>query len=218
MNRGASALVQAEWAKAASAPAHLVECAFDAGEGGPVYLTDSYRVVVYAGNTYGAGGHLLGFSGLTESSELRIRELTLSLSGVDQTWVSIVLAKTYIGRPLRIRRMFYDQATELLMVDPVLLFDGQMEEPKVDDDPNGKTVVSIIARDQFADFERRTGRHTNANDQNIWFPNDRAFDLFPQLAIASRSFMWGGHALTGLGYVLANALNQSQGRPFGTIG
>jgi hypothetical protein len=215
VNRGASAAVQAEWAKAANAPAHLVECAFDAGEGGTVYLTDSYRVVVYSGNTYGAGGHLLGFSGLAESSELRIRELTLSLSGVDQTWVSIVLAKTYIGRPLRIRRMFYDQATELLMVDPVLLFDGQMEEPKVDDDPNGKTVVSIVARDQFADFERRTGRHTNANDQNMWFPNDRAFDLFPQLAIASRTFMWGGHALTGLGYALTNALNQAAGTPFG---
>jgi hypothetical protein len=219
MNRGASAAVISEWAKAANAPAILARFAFDAGEGGVVGLTDAYRAVTFAGDAYGAGGHLLGFSGLAESSELRIREVTVSLSGVDQSWVSIVLSKTYIGRSLQMRRMFFDPANEALLVDPVLLFDGQMEEPKVDDDPaSGKCIVSIMARDQFADFERRNGRHTNANDQNMWFPNDRAFDLWPQLAIQSRTFVWGGRPLGLLTGFLSNALNSQRGTPFGVIG
>jgi hypothetical protein len=52
MNRGASAAVQAEWAKAQNAPAHLVELQFDVADGGTVYVTDSYRTISYGGNSY----------------------------------------------------------------------------------------------------------------------------------------------------------------------
>jgi hypothetical protein len=198
------------------------ECAFDAGDGGTVYLTDSYRAVSYGGNTYGAGGHLLGFSGLAESSaELRIRELTLSLSGVDQTWVSIVLSKQYIGR--RAAASARCSTTRRPSSDgrPGALPRRPMEEPRVDDDPSGKCVVTITSRDQFADFERRNGRHTNANDQNMWFPNDRAFDLFAA-ARDRQPHLHVGRAerrrRRRLQHASTNALNQARGTPFGVIG
>jgi hypothetical protein len=192
MNRGASAAVQAEWAKAANEPALLLEARFDAADGGTVYLTDSYRAVVWGGNTYAAGGHMLGFTGLTESAELRITDVTVELSGVDQTWVSIILAKQYLDRRLLIYKMFFDQASGALMVDPFAIHDGRMDEPRSDEDPQpGKHTISVKSRDQFADFERRNGRHTNPNDQRALFPGDGCFDLVAQLAGQQVQLVWG---------------------------
>lgn len=194
--RGASAAVLAEWAKSANAPAHLCEARLDAGDGGSIYMTDSYRAVSYnngtGSHTYAAGGHMLGFAGLNESAELRVREVQVSLSGVDQTWIATVLSKQYFKRPLLIHQMFWDQSTETLMVSPVLIHNGLMEEPRIDDDPvSGKCVVTIVSRDQFGDFQRLAGRHTNSFDQKIWFPADPSFDLFAQLAVSQRQFHWG---------------------------
>jgi hypothetical protein len=76
-----------------------------------------------------------------------------------------------------------------------------MDEPRIVEDPEaGKCVVQVASRDQFADFEKLAGRHTNPHDQNIWFPFDRAFDKLAQLN--NQSFTWGHikePAATGLG-------------------
>jgi hypothetical protein len=74
-----------------------------------------------------------------------------------------------------------------------------MDEPKIDDDPDsGKSLVQLRSHDQFADFERTTGRHTNPNDQALWFPNDRAFDQIAQLASQQQRFTWGRSLPLGL--------------------
>lgn len=192
--RGATAAVQTEWAKAANEPAHLVEVRFDAGDGGTVYLTDSWRNVTWPANgkTYFAQGHLLGFNGLIESADMQITDVTMQLSGVDQTWISIILGKQYIDRRLLIYKMFFNQSTEQLIVDPFVLHDGRMDEPSIDEDPgSGKCVVTIKSRDVFADFERLAGRHTCPNDQNLFFPSDRAFDMNAQLVGQRLQLMWG---------------------------
>jgi hypothetical protein len=177
----------------------------DTSDGGSVYMTDSYRQIVWNGNTYGALGHALTFSGLTESAELRIADATLQLSGIDQSWISIILSKQYVDRRLLIWKMFFNQATEALMVDPVAIHDGRMDDPRVDEDgPAGKSTVTIKSRDQFADFEKLCGRHTNPIDQNLWFPSDRAFDLVAQNAGSQMTLLWGA-ARPGSGVVATGA-------------
>lgn len=196
--RGASAAVQAEWAKSANEPAHLVEVRLDAADGGTVYLTDSWRAVSYAGNVYSGLGQMLGFDGLVEAVDMRVTDLSFRLSGVDQSWVSIVLSKQYIDRRLLIYQMFFDQTNEQLIVNPVVIHDGRMDEPTIEEDPaSGKCVVTISSRDQFADFERLSGRHTNPNDQNLFFPNDRAFDMNAQLVGQRLQVLWGAAPRNG---------------------
>lgn len=190
--RGASGAVQAEWAKSANEPAHLVEVRFDVADGGSQYMTDSWRNVSYSGNTYFALGHVLGFDGLVESADMRITDVTLNLSGIDQSWISLLLSKQYIDRRLLIYQMFFDQTTEQLIVNPIVIHDGRMDEPSINEDPaGGKCIVQIKSRDQFADFDRLSGRHTNPNDQNLFFPNDRAFDMNAQLVGQRLQLMWG---------------------------
>jgi hypothetical protein len=213
VNRGASAAVQAEWAKAANAPAHLLEVRFDAGDGGSVYLTDSYRSVIWGGNTYVGVGQLLGFSGLTESLELRVADITVELSGVDQSFIATFLQRKYIDRRLLINKAFFD-ATDTLVIDPFAIHDGRMDEPRIVEDPEaGKCVVQVASRDQFADFEKLSGRHTNPHDQNIFFPMDRGFDKLAQLN--STPFVWGHikePPATGLG-AAATRLIYSRNNP-----
>jgi hypothetical protein len=192
MNRGASAAVQAEWAKSANEPAHLVELRFDAGDGGTIYLTDSYRAIVWNGNTYLASGHLLDFSGLQESAEMRVTEVMVQLSGVDQTMIALFAAAKWIDRRLLIYRMFFDQTNEALMVDPVAIHDGRMDEPTLAEDPdNGSSILTVTSRDQFADFDRLSGRHTSSVEQKLFFPTDTGFDLVSQIAGKQVSLQWG---------------------------
>lgn len=190
--RGATAAWLAELAASSNQPAHLCELRFDAADGGSLYLSDAYKAFVFGGQTYTSGGHLLGFSGLTESAELRIADVTLELSGVDQTIVSAALTKNYLHRRALIWKLLIDRTTEGLILNPVLIHDGRMDGMTSDEDPiSGRHIVKVSSKDQFADFERLAGRHTNPNDQNIWFPNDRAFDLNAQLAGSQTTVTWG---------------------------
>lgn len=189
--RGASAAVQTQWGSASNRPGHLCQIQLDAGDGGTVYLTDYSRAVSWGGNSYIAGGHLLGFQGLTESADLRVRDVQVTLSGVDQSWISTILAKQYFKRPLLIYQAFFD-SSDAVIVDPVLIHSGFMEDPRVEEDPGaGTCTVTIVSRDQFSDFERPSGRHTNSNDQRLYFSGDPSFDMWAQIALAQRQFIWG---------------------------
>ena len=190
--RGASVAVLAELALQANQPAHLFELRFDATDGGTLYFTDSYRAITWNNQIYSAGGHLISFSGLTESAELRIADVKGQLSGVDQTMIAQILLKQYLDRRLLIYKAFFDEATQAIKVDPFPIHDGRMDEPTIDEDPGtGKSIVQITSHDQFADFERRAGRHTNPADQNLHFPNDRCFDLMAQNAGSQVVTVWG---------------------------
>lgn len=198
--RGASAAVLTEWAKASNIPAHLVQVQLDSGDGGTVYMTNFHRAVSWGGNSYVAGGHLLGFSGLAESADLRVRDVQVSLAGVDQVWVANILLKQYFKRPLLIYQALFDQTTDAVIVDPVLIHSGYMEDPRSEEDPvAGTHTVTIVSRDQFSDFERLTGRHTNSNDQKLYFAGDTSFDLWAQLALQQRQFIWGATSQAGSG-------------------
>jgi len=198
--RGASAAFLTESAKAANQPAHLFEARFDAADGGTLYFTDSYRNITWGGNTYTALGHLIGFTGLTESAELRITDVRVTFSAVDQTMVSQVLQKQYLDRRLVIYKAFFDEATQAIVVDPVSIHDGRMDEPTLNEDPEGgRSTVQVVSHDQFADFERKSGRHTNPTDQALFFPSDKAFDMVAQNAGSQVTLTWGAPAPAAAG-------------------
>ena len=189
--RGASVAVQAEWIAVANAPAHLIELRLDAADGGTIWATDSYRTIVWNGNTYTALGHMLGFSGLSESAELRVADLSVQLSGVDQTMIATVLDANYIDRRFLIYQFFLD-TSDAVIASPVLIHDGRISEAAVQEDgEGGASSVTLKSRDSFADFERLNGRHTNPLEQRYLFPNDASFDLLPQLAGQNRQLIWG---------------------------
>jgi len=171
-------------------PIHLVE--FDYSLSGATttnYLTDAHREVVYDGNTYLAAGGLLGFTDIETSADLAINTLTLSISGVDQTYVSIFLTYYWLWHPVRIYKWFLD-SDDAVIGAPIQIFRGYMDGPTITDSgPGGTSTISIPCASFWADFDRRAGRHTNLSEQQYYFPDDTGFEYLSQLVDAN--IIWG---------------------------
>jgi hypothetical protein len=191
--RGASGAMLTAIAASQNKPFHLAEAAFDAGDGGTVYLSDSYRTIVWNGNSYTAFGHFLGYSSLLESRELRLTQAQIQLSAVDQVWISFLINRKYIGRVLTIRKAFLD-ANEAVIVDPIPVLVGQMDAPLMQEDPTtGQCTIQLQASSYGVDIEAPAGIHTNMGEHQSLFPGDLGLQFAAQTAAlaAGRLVYWG---------------------------
>lgn len=184
MDRGASSGFLAELALPANTPCYLVDVYFDSSTD---RMTDAPKNLVIGGNTYYAQGHMLGFSGLNEAEGMYIPNVTVSVSGIDQAFIAIALATPYLDRRLTISKAFIT-AAGIVADTPVVIFDGKMLDMNIADDPNGQTVVTVSATNQFSDFEFTPGRHTNMAEQQALFPGDLFFDFSAEDA---KEVTWG---------------------------
>jgi len=185
-DRGASAAFKAELALAKNQPIHLVQVALDSGT---TYVTDAYKTIAYGGHDYLALGHLLGFSDIEESVQLQVSNLTLSLSGVDQSYIALFLGEAYIDRTVKIYKALLDVDDDSLVANPVLFFEGRMDQPVIQEDPdNGTCVLGVSCTNAWVDFERRPGRHTNHLEQQVHFPGDMGFEFASEVP---KDLIWG---------------------------
>lgn len=185
MDRSSTSAFQTEVAKLQNRPVHLVSVHLDSGA---VYMTDSYKEIVYDSNTYQAVGHFLGFSDIEEAAEVIVSSLTLTLSGVDQVWISSFLSEDYIDRTVKIHTAFLDDA-QALVVDPVLIFEGRIDSPVIEDDPEGGTsTIGVSVTNAWVDFSRKTGRHTNHEEQSLHFAGDKGFEFSSEIV---KDIIWG---------------------------
>lgn len=158
-------------------PGHLFECYFDDET---VYSTDFFTSVSWGGHTYLALGDLLDFDGIDETLEMRAAQVRISLSGVDPAWVSRVLSKNYLNRRLVVRKATLDAAWSVI-VDPGVIFDGQMKKPQIAEDPAAGTCqVVITASHAASDINNPAGRRTNDRVQQLFFPGDGLFKYAQQ--------------------------------------
>ena len=185
MDRGSTAAFQTEIAKAANRPVHLFEVHLDSGV---VYANDGYKTITYNSNDYLPLAHFIGFSDIEEAAEVIVSSMTLSLSGVDQTWVSSLLSEDYIDRDIKIFLAFLDDS-QALISDPVLVFEGRMDQPVITENPDdGTSVISVTATNAWVDFQRKTGRHTNHEEQQIHFAGDKGFEFASEIV---SDIVWG---------------------------
>jgi len=185
MNRGSTTAFQQEVVRSANRPVHLVAVIFDDEN---VYMNDCYKTITYDGNDYIGVGHFLGFSDIVESVEVMISTVNLSLSGVDGSMISRFLNKEYIDRTVKIYTAFLDSSQDLI-ADPVLIFEGRMDSTTISDNPiKGEASMSVSATNTWVDFTRQTGRHTNHEEQQIFFDGDKGFEYASEIV---KDVIWG---------------------------
>jgi len=223
-DRDATAAVITELGKSKNQPVHLIEVTVEDADGVATvsYMTDAWTNVVWNGHTYLALGHFLGFTDIEETADVQVNSLTLSLSGVDQAWISAFLSYFYIDRPVKIYKAFLADlyvnpwrlndesdngldteagedlvweedeepyANMAIISDPVLIFEGRMDEPGIEENPeDGSCVVTVSATNIWVDFERKAGRHTNHEEQQIFFPGDLGFQYASEIV---KDITWG---------------------------
>lgn len=151
-------------------------------------LTESGYDIELNGVTYLANGLLLGASNYKETAEVKVNNLTLVLSSVDQTITSLLLQNNQIGREVLISRVIYDPddhktmlAVEEIAVGEIVSFSNGST--------SSESAMSITVSSLFADWERKNGRTTtNASQQRV-VPGDKGMEYANSI---DKELKWGG--------------------------
>ncbi len=138
----------------------------------PVYAWTGTRTLTIA--LPGEGSHaylgigLLGsIDGILETSDRSVNGVTLQMSGVGNDLLANALGQDYQGRDAKIWIAFLD-SDEVVVVDPLLLFHGQMDVMSlVDGDGTGVIQVQCESADAILD---RTSEslYTDEEQQRVY--------------------------------------------------
>ena len=185
MDRGSTGAFQTEIVKSANKPFHLVKLSFDDVS---YFLSDAYIPVTYDSNTYTPTGSFLAFSDIVETNEANIETISISLSGVDTTYVNLFLTGGYLDRTVQIYKAFLD-SNDALVSDPLLIFDGRLNNPVIKEDVEaGTSTVAVQASSLFVDFDRINTRFTNNESQQSFFAGDTGFRFS---SVVVKELNWG---------------------------
>tara|TARA_Y100000114_G_scaffold125318_1_gene121348 strand:+ start:80 stop:646 length:567 start_codon:yes stop_codon:yes gene_type:complete len=186
MARGLSSAVKTELATGNIDPVLLIELGF----GTPVYLTnasfDITSSVSGSSRTYLSNGHLKGITNVSETNAPSKNSLVVSLSGVDQTYISIALNENIINDNVFIYRGYLD-TSQALISDPFLLFYGTIDEYKITDSTS-TAKLNLTVTSHWGNFSKTNGRTTTDNSQKRFFASDKGMEFS---ALTVKDIKWG---------------------------
>ena len=182
MSRDINSSVVTEIAKDSIRMCQLFEFHFSTS----VYYTDAPQDISYSANNYIASSHILNIQAIQETSDVRVGSVRIKLSGVEQTFVSLLLGGGYIGKQVRILRAFLNSSNAIIGV-PVLIYDGRMDTHEIRDSKTS-SEVDLSVTSHWSDFEKKAGRVTNTNSQKLFFSSDKGFDFSANVV---KDIKWG---------------------------
>ncbi len=170
-------------------PVLLAELDFPSGF---VRVNSSDRSIVFdpggspsAAEEFLGVGRLGAVSAIGEASELQASGVDLSLSGIPAAHVSAAFERAQ-GRPGRIWLGFLDDGYRLI-VDPVLVFSGIIDNSSIDLGELARVTVSVENR--MIAWERPKVRRYTNEDQQQRFQGDKFFEYVNQTV--DKELLWG---------------------------
>lgn len=165
-------------------PLFLVKCEFASGT---TRVWTGTGTISYASEDYLGLGHLLGVDLPEEASDGAANGATLTLSGVDSSWNSLVYNENYQGRACSI---FYGELTDagVLIADPILIFKGVMDVMTVVDGRQTSNISLTVERRTLD--PRPVGGRYDHQDQLRRYPGDLGLQYMA--GIQEKEVFWGG--------------------------
>ena len=182
MSRNLDPATIAELAKNDFRFATLVKIGFDT----PIYITDWDRSVSALSQTWLSSSSFISGASPSESSALQVNETSLTLSGVDQVYISAFLNNDYIDKSITFYKAVLDDS-DTVIGSPIVVFDGLINGFEITDSDT-RSEIEINCASHFKDFEKENGRRTNTNSQQMHFPDDKGFDFAAKIVTDIR---WG---------------------------
>ena len=186
MTRNLTTALKNELANYVLRPVHLITFNFTT----PVNFTDcSFALtssVSGSSVTYNPQGFVKGLSQFSEEVDITKSSLRIGLSGVDQTYISIVLNENIVNDAVQIFRGFLDLNNSLI-ADPFLLYDGQIDKFEINEGEDSSEIIFTIVS-HWADFEKISGRKTNPTSQQRFFNLDDGMEFSSQTV---QDIKWG---------------------------
>ena len=137
--------------------------------------------------TYDSSDFILGISNFEEKTDITKATLNLTLSGADQSFISIVLNENVVNDSVIIYRGLLDSSNSLI-ADPILLYEGTIEGFEINETKT-TSFVNLKVVSHWADFDKKAGRKTNNTSQQRFFANDVGFAFASEIV---KDIKWGG--------------------------
>lgn len=190
MARGLTSVTQTFLARDAIVSYLLIEIGLATPVGGKnaIYYTDAPFDITYdtttapdsGDNVYSAQGNFLAISQTSESSELRVTSINLTLSALNLTNITTFAKSEQINQTVSVHRVFLDQSTDQLIHDsagndPILIFKGKIAGYKVADARDTATLT-LQVDSMFTNFTKVNCRRTNTSNFQREYPNDYSME------------------------------------------
>lgn len=141
--------------------------------GGNVYLWSGYGNFNWNGQTWIGGGNLMGIGAITEQNKVQASGCVLTLSGVDQALIAVVLEDLQRYLPAQCWLGALDYMFNLV-INPYQFLNGRIDSAKIT--MTGKTATIQVSAESRLIVMRnpRVRRYTDI-DQRLEHPNDGGF-------------------------------------------
>ena len=152
----------------------------------PLRFTDWDRDLAALSVTWTSSSHLLEVADVSESADLKVGSLNITLSGVEQSYISVFLNNDYIDVPVDIYRAVID-SSDAVVGTPILVYSGLITNFTIEDTET-ESRVTVETASHWKDFEKKNGRQTNHNTQQLYFSGDEGFEY---AASTIKDLKWG---------------------------
>ena len=197
MSTSFGSLVNAELAKPIISSAEFIKITIPGTEdqGGPVFFfSSSYKNETVSGDTskaWTALGGLVSVSGHQRDLSVTSYDTSVTLAGVDQTKVGLIIDAGIKGNKIQIYRGFYNAAGEL--IDTLKLrYTGIITSYNIGEDRVADidtfTLVLNCSSYKMVLENRVSGRLTNRESWRYWNENDASMDNVAALNNAKYNF------------------------------
>jgi len=130
-----------------------------------------------------------------ESVDMTANGATVSLSGLNNTLVTLAKDEDYQGRELVIKLGAMDDSNDIVS-SPVVMFSGFMDTMTLSEDGTTSSI-SINIENKLIQMDRARVRRFTDNDQRIDYPSDEGFSFVTK--IQNKEIIWGKKSTNGGG-------------------
>lgn len=139
------------------------------------------------GYTWEGIGTIVGIGRVEETQTIRAASVEIIIQGITSDSVSIALQSMAQNRPGSIWMGLLD-ATDALIGDPTLVFEGRLDSAQIEERPDGASIV-MRYESRLIDLERPRIRRFTHEDQQQTAPGDKGFEFVPGLQ--ELTITWG---------------------------
>lgn len=129
--------------------------------------------LVVGATTYLGVGTAGKVTTISEGTGVEAKGITLTLSGIDPTWLAESIAEVNLASRAKVYLAFFNTATGSLIDSPLVIFTGIMDGPSFDLDTKTASI-SIDVESKMVDLNRSRGGRLTDQDQKGRYPNDNS--------------------------------------------
>jgi hypothetical protein len=166
-------------------PAVFVNLTFSTG---PVYVWSGAGSVSWNSSTWLGLGSLLGLSTPEDSSNVEAKGISVTISGLDSSYMAGALREIQLGLPAIIYLGFYTSLGGTLINTPAICWSGRMDQPTFSIS-GSEATITFNCENRLLDMNIDVSRHYTNEDQQMSYPGDLCFMFVDGLQ--EKNLLWG---------------------------